>query len=184
MDLIGKRISTLGKENEFSIVISAAADKVPGYFWMFWCALWTACGIIVLFSFSDAESREQKIVLFVFMGFWLYFEWKSVKMFFWKWRGREVIKIRPNGLYVGKRIFGSGNALLLTWDGIQEMKKVVTDKNAPLKILEAIDLFASKNTISIQYFGKEYGLGNELKEEDASRLFSLMKKEIRRYKTA
>ncbi len=182
MEFIGKRISWLRKEDELSIVISSAPSKGQAYYWLVWCLLWTLCGGIVLSYYFRETDENRKIFFIVFMAFWLYFEFRSVYKLFWKWRGREVIKVRSDAVFVGKRIFGKGKALRFTYNGIQELKKIVASKTSPLNIIKSTDFFASTNRISLQYFGKEYSFGNELSDEDTGELFALIKREIRKIK--
>ncbi|MCC7302830.1 MAG: hypothetical protein IT233_09320 [Bacteroidia bacterium] len=182
MKFIGRKISYLEKPEECSIVISSSPDKKQGYFRMIWFLLWTACGIVAISFFPAVTVREQKVMLFVFLGFWLYFEWKSLQLFLWKWKGREVIKIRPDGLRVGERTYGKGKALLFRYDGFREIKKVVQNRSSPLNILRAVDLFARNGTITLNYFGKEYSFGYDLAENETAELYSLLRREIRKYK--
>ena len=127
-------------------------------------------------------DKERKVFFIVFLGFWVYFEYRSVYKLFWKWKGKEIIKVRSDALIVGKRILGKGKALRFTYEGIQELKKIEMNKSSAMNVLKAADLFTTTNKISLQYFGKEYSFGNELSDEDTGELFALLKREIRKSK--
>ena len=182
MEWIGKRISVVRRDDELSIVISSAENKRQAFYWLIWSLLWTSCGIIVLVQYLQEVDADRKIFLLVFLGFWIYFQYKSVYLLCWKWKGREFIKIRKDILLVGKRIFGKGKALRFGWEGVRDFKKVEQPASSALNVLKSIDIFTTQNKLSLLYFGKEYSFGNELSGEDTRELFSLLKREIRKFK--
>ncbi len=94
----------------------------------------------------------------------------------------EILRIKPDALILGRRIFGKGNALRFTFQGMQELKKTEVNKSSASNIIKSVDLFTPANKISLQYFGKEYSFGNDLSEEDTGELFALLKREIRKIK--
>jgi hypothetical protein len=178
---IGKRSSWVRDGKVFSLVISASAPGKFPLFWVLWMGLWVFCGIYLLLQYDSALEEKQQIFLAVFAGFWIYFLIRSLKMFFWKLKGREVVKIKEGALSISKPIGKKGIVFVYNLAEIKNLCLVSEkEKVGPVSILKSLDMFSLQDTLSFLYFGKEVRFGSGLDDSDAAEICSLLKKEIKR----
>ena len=91
MEYIGDRISVKQKENELSIVILSHKDKTKNIILLSWLILWSISGIVVLFQYPTIIDQNTKAAIIVWLGFWAYFEYITIKAFLWRKSGKEMI---------------------------------------------------------------------------------------------
>jgi hypothetical protein len=175
MELIGKRISYVKKEDELSIVISAYSEKRKNHLLLAWLIAWTLCGLIILVSLFKIPPGQTKTFMMVWLGFWVYFGYKIWKAYTWRRFGKEIIKIGKSQLFYKQDNRGAGKIRNFELASVQKLGKYTARKG------EAINQFMSSywviagESLSFDYFGKEILFGRELNEKDASALLKLMK---------
>ncbi len=64
------------KKEELTIVISGKVEKWQETLLTIWWIAWTFCGGYVLYSILGDYNRDEKLVMFIYLIFWLYFEVK------------------------------------------------------------------------------------------------------------
>lgn len=108
MKILSERISILSTDQLHSIVILAANDKRRVTLLLLWLMAWTACGLIVLFSYFQLTERSHKLFFLVYLSFWAYFEFTMYRMYRWRKWGKEKIWIKEGQLYYQRDIKGKG----------------------------------------------------------------------------
>lgn len=120
MEFIGKRISIKQKEQELSIVILSTVNKIKRTILFCWFFLWSASGVIVFTQSLLIHDENTKAALIVWMGFWVYFEYKIFKAYMWRRFGMEKIKLRDNKLFYKRDVAGRGKIKVFEYDFIKD----------------------------------------------------------------
>ena len=92
------RIKITQKGNETIIEILPLRDAFKTRLLFSWLLVWTLCGILVFSQFFSNLSREEKLLMAVWMAFWAYFEYKISKVYVWRKNGSEKISITAESL--------------------------------------------------------------------------------------
>jgi hypothetical protein len=179
MEYLGKRISYVRKADELSIVISAYSVKSKNNILLAWFIAWTLGGLIVLVSLFRTPAGDAKTMLLVWLGFWLYFEYKAWKAYTWRRFGKEVIKIGKSTLFYKRDNRGAGKVQQFQTEFIQNLEKHKGRPDAAITHFLSSYWVIAGETISFKYYGKEVLLGMQLDDKEAGGLLKLIAKEIK-----
>ncbi len=130
---IGDRISVEDNQELTTIVINPLRVKWKEILLMCWVAGFTFVGLFMIYllatgfsslNFKIPPTQEDldSLVIYgiVFLGFWLYFEYKTVKSLMWYRYGKELLKIDNEGLWVKKSILTYGKSTRYFFENIKE----------------------------------------------------------------
>ena len=120
MKWIGKRTSFIDQKNKCTIVIYP--DNV---FWekglmSAWFCMWLVIGATMTWSFSLNLTRQETLIVVIFLAFWAYYATKVGRSLFWLLWGKELIKIDKSGLTLKKSIKGFGKSNTYFLENIQK----------------------------------------------------------------
>ena len=193
---IGDRISTFTDKNYTSIIIYPKRERWKEALLLAWVIGFTFVGLYMIFLLffgldtidnsgikSDPQEvlRNQKIYLSVFIGFWLYFEYKVVYGLLWLLFGKELIKIDGEKLTLKNSIFSLGKAKKYFNDNI---KKIELIEQKPFSFgFDYENAFWRKGTDSLifKYLTKDIAFGKKLNEKDAKLLMRFMVDRVKKY---
>lgn len=144
-----------------------------------WVAMWMVIGGIVTWSYFTFEMTDQeKIIIFVFMTFWVYYAIRVTRTFLWLMWGTEFLKIDDVAMTVKKSIKGYGRAVPYYIENIQKMQMYVPEQGSFQATWEASPWIRGGERIEFEYMRKMIRLGRKLEEKDAKLLFNLVSKRI------
>src|SRR6218665_293181 len=179
MEYIGKRISIKRTDNETSIVILSTADKTKKILLLTWFFLWTVSGIVVLSQFFLIPDQDTKAAILVWMGFWVYFEYKTFKAVMWRSYGIEKIKLRENKLFYKRDTAGPAKVNVYEFDFMKDLRLVQPKENSLMDNLNNSYWVIAGEKIAFDYYGKEIKFALQLEEADTAALLKLLKKQIK-----
>ncbi len=149
-----------------------------------WLLVWTLCGIIVFSQFFSNMSKEEKLLMAVWMAFWAYFEYKIGNAYLWRKNGKEQISFDQNNIEY-KRIIGKKiTAKSFVIDNISDITIYEFGKNNFSDSFQNSYWVIGNETVFITNFDVKSGFGLQLTKEDATRLLQAIKKFIKRKKLA
>jgi hypothetical protein len=110
---IGNRISFNDQKDKTTIVIDPSKNAWISAIMGAWLGMWYAIGATVMWALYVMKLKEQeKLILWIFLVFWLYYAWRVTMSFFWNLRGQEYIKINADAFYLKKSFFPFSNYFL------------------------------------------------------------------------
>jgi hypothetical protein len=178
MEYIGKRISIKRSEKEISIIIISFSEKIKNILLFSWLFIWTVSGFLVLSQYFMTTDKDSKVMLMVWLAFWVYFEYRSFKALMWRKYGIEKIKLRENKLFYKREIAGKGKISVFELDFIKDLRIVELKENSFADNMNNAYWAIGGERLAFDYYGKEIKLGLQLKEEEALALHKIIKKEI------
>src|SRR5688572_21600554 len=144
MEYIGKRISVVKKDEEVSIVISSSENKRGAWFMLFWMLCWVICGFFILSLYNSGLKEKEKVFIYVFFAFWLYFLLRVIYALMWKWSGLEIIKIRDGKVFLKRDIRGRGKIHVYENDFIKNPRVRETDYSSIVTAISSADWLANR----------------------------------------
>ncbi|MFI5149521.1 MAG: hypothetical protein ACHQRM_07280 [Bacteroidia bacterium] len=178
MEYIGNRISFLRKPDELSIVISAYSDKRKNLLLLAWILAWTLGGIVMTVYLFRVHDSQLKTMILVWMGFWLYFEYKAWKAYTWRKYGKEIVKIGKGYLFYKRDNRGAGKLRNFETASVESAGRYTAGENDLVRNFISSYWVIGGETISFRYFGKEVAFGMQLEEKDANALLQLIRTEL------
>jgi len=187
--MIGNRISTLVEKDITSIIIYPKRTRWKEALLFAWTAGFSIAGFYMIYLlFGGLETidnsglkgdpkeilRNQKIYVGVFVGFWIYFEYKVVKGWLWVVLGKELIRITKDSIQIKNSIMSYGKLNQYFFENIKNMDLV---KHERLSFgFDYENAFWRKGTDNIifEHRGKSISFGRKLNEKDSRLLFRLI----------
>lgn len=194
--MIGDRISTEDHENSTTVIISPKLGGWKEIVLFLWVLGFTfaGCYMIYLLAFGgidqlnvgtnfDQEVREQqKIYLIVFIGFWAYFEYITVKAVLWYRFGKELLMIDSEALSVKRSIFNYGKANRYFFENIKDLRVEEKESTSFSNFFENAYWTVGTDTIQLDYFGKKKSFGRRVEEKNAKLLVRFIIDRVKKQK--
>lgn len=176
MSTIGNQISINNEKDCLAIDITAKEDKVKSTMLLAWLFLWSVAGVLVLTQYFTVQEPDIKAVLIVWMGFWCYFEYKIVKVYFWRRYGKEELKIENGNLFYKKSIRGKGKERIYDCKSIKNIQSIDEDDTSFLDSMNNSYWTMAGETIQFDYGELRPKLGLQLDKKDVKDLLPILKR--------
>ena len=179
IETISPRASFARKEDELRNVITSGADqsktKIVGAILL----LWLIGGGLVISSYFTLTDQRSKVMLLVWLAFWLYFTYVMGKAFNWHRRGREIIKVRNGKIYYKKDVNGRGWVNDYPLESIKTLQPT-SDKSDSWIARFGGDYWSTDcDSLRFHSMGKEIAFGFRLTEKERERITKLLKQELK-----
>lgn len=179
MKWIGERISMNDDKKRTTFVIYPERivwlNRLVGT----WMLLWYIIGITVITSLFLLKLNDQeKIILWVFLTFWVYYAYRVTRTFTWIIWGKEYIKIDETALVLKKSVRNVGKATPFYLENIKKISTDIPKAKSLQQVWEASPWIKGADRIEFEYLGKMIRFGNKLNEKDTKLLFNVITKRI------
>ena len=181
MKWIGDRVSFKDNKENISFVIYPPRLGKKRVVMLVWYVLWLLIGGYVTLQFFKDYGQDEKIALFVFMAFWLYFAIRVLRAILYVYYGREYIKVDDNSMRIKIATGSYGKSRQYFIENISKLRVEVPKDNSIKKVYEDSPWVTGSNSIEFDYFGKTYSFGRKLSEKDAEMIFKITTRRIEKY---
>lgn len=172
MRLISDRIS-INDTKTFSIVILGKVERWKESLLLFWVLAWTFCGIVFLTYFFGDTPFHHSLPMLVMISFWLYFEYKIVRVFFWRRNGFESIKFTRDELIIKNNFLRRGKENRYALNNIEEFYSIPYSSTNFFAFMDNSFWVIGEDRIYFNYFGKKIGFGKQLDEMEVKKLLQV-----------
>lgn len=193
---IGDRISFEDHPKSTTIIITPKRVMWKEILLGLWLAGFTFAGLYMIYllffggldtlevgvNFDEEVRRQQQIYLIVFIAFWGYFEFVTLKTFFWIVKGRELIMIDAEAMSVKKSIFGYGKQHRFFFENIKKFRYEKPDSLSLNTFLDNSYWSTGSEVYKLEYFGKSKSFGRKIDQKDAAVLFRLLNDRIKKWR--
>ncbi|MEM9024409.1 MAG: hypothetical protein AAGB22_11740, partial [Bacteroidota bacterium] len=140
---------------------------------------WTICGLYVVSQLFGDYPRDTKTGMIVYLGFWLYFEYKGIFALLWRKFGNEMIKLDNEYLWLKRDIRSYGKLHRFDLANIKELTLMDYDQRPWVKTYSQSFWVVGGETISFRYLGQPRGFGMQLSKEEGQTLFRKLGQRLR-----
>ena len=177
------RITVIETPEMLEILISG---KIPG--WQFnaltlWQLAWTVAGLFVISQLFFGVAADQKVFMYIWLAFWIYFEVKIGHAWLWRKSGKEIIKIAKDTTELRFEVPLRTRASKFKTQEINGVSNLEIVKGVFAKNYYESFWVVGGETIGLQYHEKLYSFGRQLPPEDAARLMRIVEKRLKAAKT-
>jgi len=178
MKWIGKRVSYVDEKDITTIVIYPESVRWKNNLLLAWFSTWILIGVYVISQLFVDFSREEKLVLVIFLSFWSYFTFRVGKSTLWQLKGKELLRINDQVLIIKKSTFSYGKAQTYFLENIKKIQvDEVKDSSLGFQFEKSIWVVGGER-ISFDYQGKRIRIGRKLNDQDTKLLFRLLTNRI------
>lgn len=144
-----------------------------------WLILWILSGgFVISFLFSPLGS-DEKLMLAVWVFFWLYFAVKGYNIFWWKTKGYESIAISGNSMVLHVHNNRSGGEKKVI---VPEQLDIATVDYSNRRFAPQVNesfFSLGEETVILKSGKAEYRFGKQLRKEDAEKVVKTIRKSAR-----
>ena len=181
MRIISERISVDETKN-FSLVILGKIEKWKESLLFFWVLAWTFCGTVFLYYYFSDNPLQYSLPLLIMLAFWVYFELRILKVFFWRRKGFEHIWFTAQELVIKNSLFGRGRQRAFELDNIEVFMENKYQAKNFFSFMDQSFWVIGGQRIYFNYLGKTVALAMQLKEEEVRKVLSLLNGQLKRSK--
>lgn len=163
---------------------------------MSWVAGFTFVGVYVIYLLFfgginelkvgenfDQEIREQQIIfLAIFTGFWVYFEYMTVRVVLWYLFGKELIMIDSEALMVKRSILTYGRANRYFFENIKKFRHEKPDMTSLNQFLNNAYWSMGSDVYQLDYKGKKKSFGRRIEDKEAKLLLRFINDRMKKWK--
>ncbi len=175
IEFISNRASVKKEGEDLSLVISSAPDKSKAKSIGIILGLWLAGGIYIGLNYFKLQDENAKLMIVIWIAFWLYFSYVIGKAFRWQYFGRELIQIRKGKLFYKRDVGGRGIVKEYQLNGIANLKKYDDKSPAWTKKFGADYWSVDCDSLSFEYEETEIAFGFRLSEKESDKIQKLLR---------
>ncbi len=193
---IGDRISTEDHKKSTTIVITPKRVLWKEILFGLWCAGFTFAGVYMIYllafggmeelavgvNFDQSVYEQQQIYLAIFIAFWAYFEYATLKAFLWIVIGRELIMIDTEAVSIKKSFWRYGKSNRFFFENIKNFKYEKPDSLSLNTFLDNSYWSTGSDVFKLDYMGKSKKFGRKLEEKEAKQLFKFMSDRMKKWR--
>jgi hypothetical protein len=172
---ISPRASLKRNGEDLSLVIMSSTDKSKAKYIGTIMVLWLVGGIYIGINYFRITDSNEKVMIIVWMAFWLYFSYIILKSFFWQYSGKEIIQVRNGKLFYKKDTSGRGWVQNYKLENLKNLKKY-EDKSPSWSKKFGGDYWSTDcDSLSFEYEEKEIAFGYRLTEKESEKIQKILK---------
>ena len=164
------RITVNETPEQLEIIISGKIPQNQFVLLSAWFIAWTLAGAYVISQMFTTLPDNTRIFMFVWLVFWIYFEYKVGSAWLWRKFGREVIRIREDKSEIRFELAYGGKGTEFKTSEILPLKNLEPQQGVFVKNYFSSFWVIGGETIGFQYQGKLYMFGRQISQHDADLL--------------
>ena len=181
MKWIGERISFLDKKESISFVIYPPKLGRKKGLLITWFVLWLLIGGYVSAQMFKDYNEQEKLSLFIFMVFWLYFAIRVFRTMLFLFFGSEYIKLDKNSLRIKRSTGTYGRSKQYFIENITKFSLITLKESSFQKVYDDSLWVRGSNRIEFEFFKKRISFGRKLDEKDSKMMFQILTKRIEKF---
>lgn len=171
---ISERVSYRKTDEELTIIITGKIERSKETLLLTWLLAWSFCGIFIFSQLFMDYSKEEKLYFIVFLSFWLFFEYKILKVYRWRKWGKEYLRLSSEKLTIKKSITDYAKAEEYFVENIKNWQIVSKSPSNFFQQIEKSFWMLGDDCIQFDYQGKTIRFGMQLDEKEIKSILRLL----------
>ena len=190
MKWLSDRVSYHRHDEYTTILISSKVEKWKESLLFGWMTLWLLIGLTLIYflvsrNYVQPDSTKEmmnqsRLFLIIFLVFWAYFAYRIIKVYLWRKKGVEYIKINSDSFLI-KRAFGKmGTAKSYNYNEMRELELINQSARSFANVMGSSFWDISNETLNFEFQGKVVNFGIQLDTEEAKKVKQFIDAEIKK----
>lgn len=190
---IGDRVSVEDQNSATTIIIKPLRVWWKEILLTIWVAGFTFVGLVMIYMLASGfaglnyngvatedQVDNQIIYGIVFLGFWSYFEYKTLKALLWYRFGKELILINHDGFSLKKSVFSYGKANRYFFENMKEFHQRKEEPTSFGNFFENAYWSLGTDALIFTYNGKGKSFGRRLESKTGKLLLNLIDDRVKK----
>ena len=182
MKTIGKRISIKSSAEIATVVISAKVASWKESLLAAWIVCWLVCLVVFVLELFKSHSEKELVILFGIIAFMLYYSFRIIKVYLFRRRGFEYIKISDEAITYKRAIRKYGKAHIYKLPAVSNVSVITKENGSVTKVLEGSFWVMGGERISFDFGEKAVRLGMGLSDKDAKEFGQWLNDQVKKKK--
>lgn len=158
------------EKNRIEVTVDHQVRKAQLNVVLAWLLIWTLCGGIIFTSLFFPFEREAKMMIIVWLVFWVYFELKAFRTYKWKKEGLETLIVENKEIILRQ----SGTDAEKKFN-VKDVQMTVVPENKFRSAMSASFWSMGEPSIYFRAGRSNHGFGRQLSREEAIRIEKLIR---------
>ncbi|GIV29699.1 MAG: hypothetical protein KatS3mg028_0765 [Bacteroidia bacterium] len=159
----------------WSVVVLPFRDKWKMLGLAAWIIAWTVSGLLIIGSYKTVSNDNQRIFIIVFAFFWLYYEWKMIKVFMWRKWGKERLWYKDGLFIMEESYLNRKKVQSFRKEDINEVQTEEIDERNFFDFISGSFWSKGKPLIRINVLGKNLYFAYQVSDNEARKIFKALK---------
>lgn len=190
---IGDRISVEDNDGITTIVINPIRIWWKEILLTLWVMSFTFVGLVMMYMLftnfaslnyagtpTEEDVDNQVIYGVVFLGFWAYFEYKTVKSLLWYRFGKELIRIDNDAFLLKRSILSYGKANRYFFENMKNVHQRKEESTSFNTYFENAFWALGTDAIAFDYQGKTKSFGRRIDQKEGRLLLRLIDDRVKK----
>lgn len=190
MKFISDRISFHRHAEYTTILISTKVEKWKESLLFGWMLMWSLIGVLIFYllitgnyqieEMTTTPKNQLQLFLIIFLIFWGYYLYRIIRVYWWRRKGVEYLKIDKDSLLI-KRAFGKiGIARSYLYTNMGLIQLLMRPEKSFSKVMQSAFWDIGNESIEFEYEGKKIIFGIQLDSSESKKLSEFLKTEIKK----
>lgn len=179
--VLSKKVSYENSTDLLRIIILGRIEKWKESLLLGWCLAWTFCGVVIGREYFLTTDRDMKLMITIFMVFWVYYLYRIGRVWLFRKGGNELIRIEDGELTLKKSFFTYGKTWSFPLENISEFQKIELSKRSPVYAFENGWWVLGNPRLCFKHRGRFVRFGMQIDDAVCEKLYRLVSKKINQY---
>lgn len=177
---VSDRITISKNRDSTRIEITQKIENWKMWLLRSWLVAWLFVGGVFLYNALIQQEDSGKILLLIIIGFWSFFLFRIGKALLWRARGKEIILIEPQKMWIQNAIGKAGRRQSFNLPHVKALGKI-KEKNEFMAFMDNSFWIIGGDKLGFNYNGRRFQLGKQLNDKDVRALAQILEKSIREF---
>ena len=179
---IGNRIQVKRNHREIIIEISQRVKRWQETLMLLWLSAWSFCGMVFFYHSFTSTNRSEQIFFIICSSVFLFFFVRIGKVFFWRMKGKEIIRISEGKIHLRNAFGRFGKTEIFQFEQIFKLGIIKKDPTSFLSFLDESFWVIGGERVGFNYASQKIRLGKQLSPKDAELLLRVLESGLREMK--
>ncbi len=182
MKLISEKVSYKQEPGYLQVLILGKIERWKESLLTAWLLAWIFIGGVVVNEYYYAPDREMRMILIIFLIFWVYYFWRVGRVWLFRRGGNELIRLEGDRLTLKRSYFTFGKSKIYYIDIIKDFEPIVLSKTSFAYSYENGWWVLGGEKLGFKYHGRLIKFGMQLTDTDAREVYQLLKRRLNQTK--
>jgi hypothetical protein len=184
MKWIGEKISYKDHGSYFTMIITGKTEKWKFNLIVAWAIAWAFSGAAVVYMlFFDEKMQAELLYYLAFLGFWVYFFYKIIRVLLWRKFGMEYLKIDEDRLTLKKSVWGYGKSKDFLLENLKSFDQEKLKEKSYAKVFNDSFWVLGEGTLVLSTNNKVINFGSQISPKDGKAIVKVLNKQLKNFKS-